>query len=133
MVCFSLEENDLKFFSPIVFHVYCGGGRGECRRLQSACAAFLQKEDPDYFLSPPPSPPPQSTVYTGPLHIITSAYIIVFIHYTSLPGPPAILYSAYRPFDMFLLSSRYNLKFHAFLRGLMCTPILCILLQRLIL
>jgi len=58
------------------------------------------------------------TVYTGPLHIITSAYIIVFIHYTSLPGPPAILYSAYRPFDMFLLSSRYNLKFHAFLRGI---------------
>ena len=54
------------------------------------------------------------TVYTGPLHIITSAYIIVSIHYTSLPGPPAILYSAYRPFDMFLLSSRYDLKFHAF-------------------
>jgi hypothetical protein len=23
------------------------------------------------------------TVYTGPLHIITSAYIIVFIHYTN--------------------------------------------------
>ena len=68
--------------------------------------------------SPPLPPPPQSTVYTGPLHIITSAYIIVFIHYTSLPGPPAILYSAYRPFDMFLLSSRYNLKFHAFLRGI---------------
>ena len=56
--------------------------------------------------------------HTDPLHIITSAYIIVSIHYTSLPGPPAILYSAYRPFDMFLLSSRYNLKFHAFLRGI---------------
>jgi hypothetical protein len=43
------------------FHVYFGGGRGECRRLQSACAVFLQKENPDHFLSPPPSPsPPQS-------------------------------------------------------------------------
>ena len=37
-----------------------------------------------------------------------------------LPGLPAILYSAYRPFDMFLLSSRYNLKFYAFLRGIIC-------------
>ena len=41
----------------------------------------------------------------------------------SLPPPPrpsAILYSAYQQFDMFLLSSRYNLKFHAFLRGIIC-------------
>ena len=57
-------------------------------------------------------------VYTNSLRIIATAYIIVFIHYTSLPGPPAILYSACRPFDMFLLSSRYNLKFHAFLQGI---------------
>jgi len=42
------------------FHVYFGGGRGECRRLQSACAVFLQKENPDHFLSPPPSPSPPS-------------------------------------------------------------------------
>ena len=30
------------------------------------------------------------------------------------PRPPAILYSAYQQFDMFLLSSRCNLKFHTF-------------------
>jgi hypothetical protein len=30
------------------------------------------------------------------------------------PRPPAILYSAYQQFDMFLLSSRYNLRFHTF-------------------
>jgi hypothetical protein len=87
--------------------------------LQSACAVFLQKENPDHFLSPPPSPSPPSLRRCYIILCISSLYRVVnfWLSPPSLPPPPrppAILYSAYQQFDMFLLSSRYNLRFHTF-------------------
>ena len=98
-----------------------GGSAGGCR----AHAQFFCRRRILTTFSPPslPLPPP---VWGGA--ILYSAYP-AFIEWWILalsplppppPRPPAILYSAYQQFDMFLLSSRYNLKFHTFLRGLIC-------------
>ena len=67
-----------------------GGSAGGCR----AHAQFFCRRRILTIFSPPLPPPP--------------------------PRPPAILYSAYQQFNMFLLSSRYDLKFHTFLRGIIC-------------